>query len=112
MLPAVVENCAECTYPLPEELSIGLLFFGLLSFSQLAPHLPPPSGGNIVGIPCIFIVQVLLSKRIGDAPPPFLPSNLFIESQSHCSSPSLSFTPFFSVIFIVTLFVLFFYNGH
>lgn len=28
MLPAVVENCAECTYPLPEELSIGLLFFG------------------------------------------------------------------------------------
>jgi hypothetical protein len=31
MLPAVVENCAECTYPLPEELSIGLLFFGLPS---------------------------------------------------------------------------------
>ena len=30
MLPAVVENCAECTYPLPEELSIGLLFFGIL----------------------------------------------------------------------------------
>ena len=42
MLPAVVENCAECTYPLPEELSIGILFVG----------------GNILGIPFIFIVQV------------------------------------------------------
>ena len=28
MLPAVVENCAECTYPIPEELSTGLLFVG------------------------------------------------------------------------------------
>jgi hypothetical protein len=42
MLPAVIENCAECTYPIPEELSTGILFVG----------------GNIMGIPFIFIVQV------------------------------------------------------
>ena len=42
MLPAVVENCVECTYPLPEELSTGILFVG----------------GNVMGIPFIFIVQV------------------------------------------------------
>lgn len=29
MLPAVVENCAECTYPIQEDLSVGLLFIGM-----------------------------------------------------------------------------------
>jgi hypothetical protein len=28
MLPVVLENCAECTYPVPEEFSIGILFAG------------------------------------------------------------------------------------
>lgn len=42
MLPAVLENCAETTYPLPEELSTGLLFVG----------------GNYFGIPFIFITEV------------------------------------------------------
>ena len=28
MLPAVVENCAECTYPIQEDLSLGLLMIG------------------------------------------------------------------------------------
>ena len=31
MLPAVVENCAECTYPIQEDLSVGLLFIGKIS---------------------------------------------------------------------------------
>ena len=28
MLPAVLENCAEITYPISEEFSTGLLFTG------------------------------------------------------------------------------------
>ena len=28
MLPAVLENCDEITYPIPEELSVGILFVG------------------------------------------------------------------------------------
>jgi hypothetical protein len=28
MLPAVLENCAEITFPIQEELSVGLLFVG------------------------------------------------------------------------------------
>jgi hypothetical protein len=155
MLPAVVENCAECTYPIPEELSTGLLFVGecvasslpytlsqVLDMIFLAPlifpftvflfivedlkhvfkhnsnnHQSPTtvinlthalhkllcldnfsinydlmfwcsychdlSGGNVVGIPFIFIVQVLLSsKKWG--PPPFIPSNIFIQGKPGC----------------------------
>lgn len=109
MLPAVVENCAECTYPLPEELSTGILFVG----------------GNIMGIPFIFIVQVsgstklfssssptscfyvlfffllqcalsqyFLSGSDGSGPPPFNNSNYFIEA-----------------VMIFTVVVLMFYNG-
>eukprot|EP00603_Paraphysomonas_imperforata_P000738 CAMPEP_0114424522 /NCGR_PEP_ID=MMETSP0103-20121206/6740_1 /TAXON_ID=37642 ORGANISM="Paraphysomonas imperforata, Strain PA2" /NCGR_SAMPLE_ID=MMETSP0103 /ASSEMBLY_ACC=CAM_ASM_000201 /LENGTH=533 /DNA_ID=CAMNT_0001593283 /DNA_START=129 /DNA_END=1730 /DNA_ORIENTATION=+ len=78
MLPAVVENCAECTYPIPEELSTGILFVG----------------GNIVGIPFIFIVQYLLSGSDGPGPPPFRSSNFFIEA-----------------VMLFTVIVLMFYNG-
>eukprot|EP00602_Paraphysomonas_sp_CaronLab_P009569 CAMPEP_0185020156 /NCGR_PEP_ID=MMETSP1103-20130426/2757_1 /TAXON_ID=36769 /ORGANISM="Paraphysomonas bandaiensis, Strain Caron Lab Isolate" /LENGTH=490 /DNA_ID=CAMNT_0027550885 /DNA_START=215 /DNA_END=1687 /DNA_ORIENTATION=- len=77
MLPAVVENCAECTYPIPEELSTGLLFVG----------------GNIIGIPCIFIAQYLIGWRSW-GPLPFTPSNVFIQA-----------------VFLFTLLVLYFYNG-
>ena len=44
MLPAVLENCAECTYPVPEEFSTGLLF----------------AGGNYFGIPFVFLTEYLI----------------------------------------------------
>ena len=28
LLPVMMENCAECTYPVPEDLSMGILFVG------------------------------------------------------------------------------------
>jgi FLVCR family MFS transporter 7 len=28
LLPVMMENCAECTYPVPEEVSMGILFAG------------------------------------------------------------------------------------
>jgi FLVCR family MFS transporter 7 len=28
LLPVMMENCAECTYPVPEEVSMGILFVG------------------------------------------------------------------------------------
>ena len=41
LLPATMENAAECTYPIPEELSVGILLIG----------------GNILGIPIVLILQ-------------------------------------------------------
>ena len=61
LLPIMMENCAETTYPIPEELSNGVMFVG----------------SNLVGLAFIFILQGLLSiPRLG--PPPLLPSNIFI----------------------------------
>jgi len=28
LLPVMMENCAECTYPIPEDLSMGIMFVG------------------------------------------------------------------------------------
>ena len=42
LLPVVMENCAECTYPVPEETSMGILFVG----------------ANYVGLGMIFMLQV------------------------------------------------------
>jgi hypothetical protein len=61
LLPAMLENCAECTYPIPEELSAGILY----------------SGCNLAGLAFVFALQYLLAlKPFG--PPPFLPSSFFI----------------------------------
>jgi hypothetical protein len=42
LLPVMMENCAECTYPVQEELSMGILF----------------TGCNVVGLGFIFALQV------------------------------------------------------
>ena len=42
ILPVSLENCAECTYPLPEDLSVGILNIGQ----------------NVLGLPFIFGLQV------------------------------------------------------
>lgn len=42
LLPIMMENCAECTYPVPEEVSMGILF----------------AGCNILGLGFIFAIQV------------------------------------------------------
>lgn len=61
MLPIMIENCVECTYPVREELSIAWLH----------------NGANAFGVAVVFIVQKLMDvKAIG--PAPFLPSSLFI----------------------------------
>ena len=49
MLPTVIENAAECTYPdVTEDLSVGLLFMG----------------GNVVGIAITMILETLLSNEL------------------------------------------------
>lgn len=59
MLPCVLENCAECTYPVSEESSSGLLFLG----------------GNILGVCMVFGLQAFLTLE-PFGPPPFTPNNL------------------------------------
>lgn len=63
ILPAVVENCAETTYPIQEDLPLGLLMIG----------------GNLIGIPFVIVLQSLLRQE-AYGPAPFLPSNVFILS--------------------------------
>ncbi len=57
----MMENCVECTYPLPEELSIGILH----------------NGANVLAVFFVFITQALLEED-GGVPAPLLPSNFFI----------------------------------
>ena len=61
LLPIVTENCAEVTYPISEDISVGILLVG----------------GNYVGILITFMMQWLLSLE-PLAPPPFLPSSIFV----------------------------------
>lgn len=61
LLPVMMENCAEVTYPVPEDLSMGLMFVG----------------SNLLGLAFIFVLQALLDMRPW-GPPPLLPSNAFI----------------------------------
>ena len=44
MVPVMIENSIECTYPVSEELSVGLLF----------------TAGNVVGIPVTLLMQYLI----------------------------------------------------
>ena len=83
MLPAVLENCAEITYPISEEFSSGLLFMGMLlriffccngTILNVTVRFFFRSGGNILGIGMVFILQATISMdAVG--PPPFTPSN-------------------------------------
>jgi MFS family permease len=42
LLPVMMENCSECTYPVPEDISMGILF----------------AGCNVLGLGFIFSLQV------------------------------------------------------
>jgi FLVCR family feline leukemia virus subgroup C receptor-related protein len=44
MLPVMIENSIECTYPVSEELSAGILF----------------TAGNVIGIPVTLLMQYLI----------------------------------------------------
>lgn len=46
LLPVMMENCAECTYPVAEEVSMGVLF----------------AGCNIIGLAFIFAIQVTMTS--------------------------------------------------
>eukprot|EP00520_Triparma_pacifica_P002221 CAMPEP_0118645176 /NCGR_PEP_ID=MMETSP0785-20121206/7357_1 /TAXON_ID=91992 /ORGANISM="Bolidomonas pacifica, Strain CCMP 1866" /LENGTH=303 /DNA_ID=CAMNT_0006537033 /DNA_START=579 /DNA_END=1487 /DNA_ORIENTATION=+ len=51
MLPCMIENAVECTYPLPEELSVGVLF----------------AAGNVLGIGTTILMQYLIDYGGSDA---------------------------------------------
>ena len=36
LLPVMMENCAECTYPIPEDMSMGVMFASKCIFLSLA----------------------------------------------------------------------------
>lgn len=60
-LPIMMENCSECTYPVAEEVSVGILW----------------AGCNVLGLGFIFAMQYLIEvPRF--SPPPFLPVNFFM----------------------------------
>ena len=61
MVPIATETCAEITYPISEDISVGMLLVG----------------GNYMGLIFTFVVQELLRER-ALGPPPFLPSSLFL----------------------------------
>jgi hypothetical protein len=42
LLPVMMENCAECTYPVGEDVSMGLMF----------------AASNVVALGFIFLLQV------------------------------------------------------
>ncbi len=89
----MMENTAECTYPIPEELSMGILFVG----------------ANILGLGFIFALQFLLdADRLG--PPPLLPSNIFILCE-YSSALYIACLTSFSVIMALALVILQFYQG-
>ena len=53
MLPAIVENVAECTYPIQEDISLGFLWVGV----------------NILTIPITFLLQYFLTiPKFGPSP--------------------------------------------
>ena len=62
MLPTVLENCAECTYPMLEDLPVGILFIG----------------GNVLSILLTFVLQALISKDKWTAHPPLFPANALL----------------------------------
>lgn len=62
MLPTVLENCAEVTYPMVEDLPVGILFVG----------------GNVLSIGLTFALQALISKDSYTSNPPLLPANALL----------------------------------
>lgn len=64
MLPVMIENAIECTYPISEELSTGVLF----------------TAGNVFGIPVVFIMQYLINSADGKCGEWDLPVNVMIVS--------------------------------
>jgi len=62
MLPTVLENCAEVTYPMVEDLPVGIRFVG----------------GNVLSIGLTFALQALISKDSYTSNPPLLPANALL----------------------------------
>ena len=61
LIPIVTECTAEITYPISEDISVGILLVG----------------GNYVGVILTLVAQWLLNQpALG--PPPFLPSSIFL----------------------------------
>eukprot|EP01031_Cornospumella_fuschlensis_P032395 gene32395-39173_t len=61
LLPVMMENCAEVTYPVSEDMAMGILL----------------TGCNLSGLVFIFILQSLIEQEPW-GPPPFTPANFFI----------------------------------
>ena len=61
LIPIVIECTAEVTYPISEDISVGVLL----------------TGGNYVGVVLTLLVQWLID-RPALGPPPFLPSSMFL----------------------------------
>jgi hypothetical protein len=68
MLPVMIENSIECTYPVSEELSAGILF----------------TAGNVVGIPVTIFLQYLIDYQAkrggGGCGEMFSPFNIMLMS--------------------------------
>ena len=66
LLPILMETCAECSYPISEDVSAGCILVG----------------ASYTGVAFIFALQVLIGlPPLG--PPPLTPSNLFLLGASH-----------------------------
>ena len=63
LTPFAIELCSEITYPISEDISVGMLLVG----------------SNYAGILITFVVQELL-KESAFGPPPLLPSSIFMIS--------------------------------
>lgn len=61
LLPIFMETCAETTYPVSEDVSVGALLVG----------------GNIFGVAFIFALQVLIQEP-AFGPPPLAPASLLL----------------------------------
>ena len=57
IVPAAMVNCAECTFPIPEEMSLGILY----------------AGANIAAVGFTFLGQYLLTLESFEAGAPFFP---------------------------------------
>jgi FLVCR family MFS transporter 7 len=63
MLPVIIENSVECTYPhVSEEISAGVLF----------------TAGNVIGVPVVFAMQGMINAQNGECGSFMSPLNLLI----------------------------------
>jgi hypothetical protein len=75
ILPVAIENAAETTYPVSEDVSVGVMFVG----------------GNLTGVGFIFLMQWLIA-RPALGPPPFAPASIFFFGTDNTLRRSTSHT--------------------